>query len=134
MAQVNFVCRCQFGCSDSADEPQYEFVRIMDPREDISLMIGAFDPVVSDSEIQIIYDYPLKEPISFSHRNEKGFTRADLARCVSDDYHRIYRDHPEKIAGSDYTSQLNYLVLAGLKPHEDQFGKNVRTYQALVIS
>lgn len=127
MDQVNFVCRCQFGCNDPVDEPQYSFIRIADPSEDISLMIGSTDLVVSDKEIQITYNYPLKQPMSFTHRNEKGFTRADLVRCVSSDYQKIYRDHPDNIAGSDYTSDLNYLVLTGLE-------KNGESYQALVAA
>lgn len=127
MSHVDFVCRCRFGCADPAEEPQYEYVRIADPTEDISLLIGAEDPIVPEQEISIKYEYPLKETISFSHKNENGFSRADLARCVSDDYQKIYRDQPKKISGSDYTSQLNYLVLRGLN------GQN-GSYQADVFS
>ena len=127
MAQIDFVCRCRFGCNDPIDEPQYDYVRIADPDEDISLLVGANDSVVSQKEISIKYDYPLKEPMSFTHKNEKGFTRADLVRCVADDYQRIYRDHSEKVDGSDYTSDLNYLVVSGLE-------KEGSDYQARVFS
>lgn len=122
MSLVEFVCRYPFvGLSSTG----YNYVRIADPAEDISLMEGADELVEPEVEIEINYTYPLTEPISFTHRREQGFTRADLVRCVSEDYRKIYRDHADRIAGSDYTCDLNYLVLGELTKNG--------TYQARVF-
>ena len=122
MSQVNFVCQCQSGCEDS---PIYDYVRIADPEEDISLMNEAYEIVIPDDEIKIEYTHPLTSPMTFTHQKKDGFTRADLVRQVSEDYKRIYQQSPQKITGEGYPSKLDYLVLNSLQREGDCYKADV---------
>src|SRR5690606_11606424 len=57
--------------------------------------------VIPMKEIQIVYEYPLEDEVlkTFNSDKSEGFTRAHLARVISQGYHEIY-DEEERVVGN----------------------------------
>ena len=66
-------------------------VSIADPELD---KISDKKIVIKASKVILHVSYPLKTPVEFEivASKEKGFTKADLVKCISKVYHRIYRE------------------------------------------
>lgn len=74
------------------------YISIANPESDIQNQRQPDEIVIPLTTIKIEYDYPLSCRVIFEHTNLAGFTRADLARLVSQDYHHIYDEEVETSA------------------------------------
>ena len=77
------------------------------------------EQIIHQKEITLIYKYPLKNPVEIRHTSENGFEKSKLIREISNNYHKFYRETPENIQNDGYKTELEYLVLTGLHPVDD---------------
>lgn len=78
----------------------YSYIHLEDPAKTIAALVNPGEIVIPMSKIEINIDYPLKTPtiVTLESDSGEGFSRAELARKISDEYKRIY-DEEEQIAG-----------------------------------
>lgn len=74
------------------DDPVSPYVRLGDPEPNLRDMLDGDELVVPEPCIDVLYDYPLSRALLVTHRSAGGFTRRGLARAVSEQYRRIYRE------------------------------------------
>ena len=115
--EIRFECSCDgFTCDDIA---KYNFIRLFAPSEDLSLLKDPDEQIIEKKEIFLVYKYPLKNSVKIQHTSENGFERSKLIREISNNYHKFYRETPENINRNGYKTELEYLVLTGLNPIDD---------------
>lgn len=74
------------------EDGKIPWVRIDSPALEMDSLIGKDEMVLEASAVTIVLDYPLTFPHYFAITADKGFTRAQLLKAISDEYHRIYRE------------------------------------------
>ena len=96
MAQ--FPTKITFAVNDNGNLSRY--VNLADPERDIEHMQKP-DEYVVPAVISVHYDYPFHSPATFKHtsHDNRGFTRAQLARTIVEQYRKMYED--EHAAVSD---------------------------------
>jgi hypothetical protein len=84
---------------DDADKDIFEdglcpWVTLENPKSDLSRLKNKDDYVINAQEVILIIDYPLNNPAEFTlkSKNEKGFTKAELVKTISETYHMIYEE------------------------------------------
>ncbi|HTF80069.1 MAG TPA: hypothetical protein VL947_00035 [Cytophagales bacterium] len=81
---------------DSIDENVADglqpWASIAHPKHDIQKLVGADVIVVPERYITILVDYPILKEYSFTLSSKGGFTRAQLLRAISAQYHQIYEE------------------------------------------
>ncbi len=75
------------------------YVNMEYPDDDISSLTNGNEIVIPMREINIEYNYPLSHivRIPMKSKSPKGFTRAELAKKISEGYHRIYREEEQDV-------------------------------------
>lgn len=68
------------------------FITIENPSAEITRLINPDEIVIPQKSINIIFDYPLKNPATFTFTNPNGFSRKDLIQKISEKYNEIYKD------------------------------------------
>jgi hypothetical protein len=74
------------------EDGKIPWVRIDSPQLEMDSLIGKDEVVLEASSVTIVLDYPLTFPHYFTITADKGFTRAQLLKAISNEYHRIYRE------------------------------------------
>ena len=74
------------------EDGKIPWVRIDSPQLELDSLIGKDEVVLEASTVTIVLDYPLTFPHYFTIAADKGFTRAELLKAISDEYQRIYRE------------------------------------------
>lgn len=74
-----------------------EGINLENPEESIEDLQDPDTTVINFSDIRIKYNYPLGNPVIFSYHSDFGFSRANLARIISKQYHRMYDQENESI-------------------------------------
>ena len=74
------------------EDGKIPWVRIDSPQLEMDSLIGKDEVVVEASAVTIVLDYPLTFPHHFTIAADKRFTRAQLLKAISNEYHRIYRE------------------------------------------
>lgn len=70
--------------------------------------------VISEANIKILFNYPLKNSVTFSFNSESGFTRKKLVDIIVKTYKQIYDENPEKYDIYKYGLDLDELYLNGI--------------------
>jgi hypothetical protein len=52
--------------------------------------------------IQIQFEYPLNNPVTFEFENKGGFKALDFLRCVHEVYSRIYQEEDSAVGNPGY--------------------------------
>ena len=112
----------------SAGNPS-PYVSLADPAEDIEMMRGADEVVVDRPSIRVLYSYPFGVPgpspleqaldgwvFEEKAPGGKSFTRADVAKAISDRYNAIYAEERE-------TSGVAERYIPGMLNRAPTFGK-----------
>jgi hypothetical protein len=88
LAEVTF----QIDHPDSAQDEPSPYVSLAAPAEDIRQMRNSDEVVFAGTELILILDYPFAKEWEFPIRSESpaGFTRAELARKISETYKTVY--------------------------------------------
>lgn len=73
------------------------WISIKNPESEINNLIGKDEIVINKSNVILIIDYPLNNPveIKIKSENSNGFTRKELAQKISTEYNRIYKEEEE---------------------------------------
>lgn len=81
------------------DDNVSPYISVANPEDDIKGQLHPDEIVIPMKEIRIEYSYPLSTRAIFFYDadNGVGFTRAELARKVSEGYQRIYREEDEAV-------------------------------------
>ena len=58
-------------------------------------ILGPDEIVIKDSEIGIVFSYPLEKPFEFKFKSEGGFTKKGLFHCITEQYKKIYKEEQE---------------------------------------
>lgn len=51
--------------------------------------------VISDTDITIVYDYPLSKEFKFTYYSESGFSRKQLIELIVNEYKNIYKEEED---------------------------------------
>lgn len=70
------------------------YISLADPEDDIAAQKAPNELVIPLGTIRIRYDYPLENEVIHEYLadRDEGFTRAYLARIISDEYKKIYQE------------------------------------------
>ena len=81
------------------------YISMAEPEEEISKQLNPNEIVIPMQVIKVEYNYPLGNPVTFEHTSAdpRGFTRAELARKISEGYQRIYREEDEAVLNAGKT-------------------------------
>ena len=73
------------------------WISIKNPESEINNLIGKDEIVIDKSNVTLIIDYPLNNPVEIKIKsdNSNGFTRKELAQKISAEYNRIYKEEEE---------------------------------------
>ena len=84
---------------DNEDNDPNPYIKISDPDEDIENQLKPDEIVIPMKKIRVVYDYPLTKAVEFEFEsdNYKGFTRAHLAKSISNGYKKIYKDEEKDV-------------------------------------
>jgi len=74
------------------DDGKIPWVRIDSPQLELDSLIGKDEVVLEATAVTVVLDYPLAFPHYFTITADKGFTRAQLVKAISEEYHKIYRE------------------------------------------
>lgn len=87
------------------EDGKIPWVSLENAESDINIMFDKDEIVIKENEIEILFDYPLDNPISIRTKSDRGFTRSDLLSIISDKYKQIYRE--EESSAHQKTVPLN---------------------------
>ena len=73
-------------------------ISIEKAQQNLDQVISVDEVVLNDKKVQLIIDYPLKKPASFTLENEKGFTRRELILAIQEKYKQVYKEEEESAA------------------------------------
>ena len=73
-------------------------ISIEKAQQNLDQVISVDEVVLNDKKVQLIIDYPLKKPVSFTLENEKGFTRRELILAIQQKYKQVYKEEEESAA------------------------------------
>ncbi|WP_367331115.1 hypothetical protein [Sphingobacterium multivorum] len=68
------------------------WISLENPSPELNQLINADEVVIKEKNINVIFDYPLNNPHTYTFTNEKGFSRKDLILLISKKYHEIYKE------------------------------------------
>ncbi|MCJ8292103.1 MAG: hypothetical protein HRT58_19660 [Crocinitomicaceae bacterium] len=73
------------------------WISIQNAAEEVDMLIGKNDLVLSSNSVLIIIDYPVNEPFEIEIKSDgtEGFTRSELILKISEEYKRIYKEEEE---------------------------------------
>jgi hypothetical protein len=74
------------------EDGKIPWVRIDSPQLELDSLIGKDEVVLDATAVTVVLDYPLAFPHYFTITADKGFTRAQLLKAISDEYYKIYRE------------------------------------------
>lgn len=115
------------------------WIQLEHPQKELNRLIGRDEVVLQDTAITIIIDYPLNNECRFKLTSKHGFTRAQLAKAISNQYHQIFKDEEatatiktipveqrKKVANRNQTNgkygiwghDMANLVLAGIRVYK----------------
>lgn len=100
--QEDITFESRYEPSDDWDDSDCEispYVSLAYPAEDIAGQRYPEEIVIKLKTIRVKYDYPLSHEVilSFDADRPEGFTRAHLARKISEGYQQIYREEEEAV-------------------------------------
>lgn len=98
----------------SNPEDEAEGINLEKPEESINELVDPNTTVITQSDIKIKYDFPLANPIIFSYHSDFGFNRADLARIISEEYHKLYDTENEFIDNQNLPEDVDVQGLYGI--------------------
>jgi hypothetical protein len=81
---------------------------------ELNRILNPDEIVIRAHAITIVYDYPLSREVKIAHKQKGGWTRADIARVIREDYERIYRDEDSAVEPAQHESAGPY----GIWGHE----------------
>ena len=87
-------------CNFFGDGENSDVIPFMSDKDATKKLKNPNEKVLTDKEISIIFDYPLKSEFLFKFRSKNGFTRKQLADLIIRQYMKIYADE-------NLTSQIN---------------------------
>ncbi len=62
--------------------------------------------LIKEETFTILFNYPLKNPVTFKYTNSGGFTRLDLFRCVHEGYKKIYETEENDVGETETYDNL----------------------------
>ena len=68
---------------------------------------GAKKVIIKSKTINIVYDYPLNKPVTFTHTSPTGFSKHDLMKLIKDDYRRIYYEEDAAVGDPGYIPDMD---------------------------
>ncbi|WP_066759364.1 hypothetical protein [Crocinitomix algicola] len=92
----------QVKTSDKEDLEIFEdgiipWISINDPENSLDNLLEKDKIVLNTKEAILLIDYPLNKPVEIKIKSQKdvGFSRGELIRLISQEYHRIYQEEEE---------------------------------------
>ncbi len=78
---------------EEADAETNPWISVDNPHEELKLLVGRDDVVLSSSIAILVIDYPLENPveIEITSKSNKGFSRGELVEIISAEYKKIYQ-------------------------------------------
>lgn len=70
------------------------WISIENADKEVDRLIGKDEIVVRENVIDVTFDYPIHNPVTFELKSNKksGFTKSELILKISDQYKRIYKE------------------------------------------
>ena len=89
------------------------YISVKNPEEDIKEQRFPNEIVIPMKKIRVTYNYPLSNKVTFKAAKE-GFSTAEVARKVCEDYHRIYKEEETAVGNpGNIPGMLNRVSSSG---------------------